>query len=144
MPFNFDEYEDECHLMSDAQLQSELQHYTRAATSGIVGMVSGSVLVIFTFGLSLVGSAVSYAASVNATHKIEILERILSMRSAIQRTRKRDVAAGLLIGTGTAALGLGVGHGVGEIIGQGVVSHSAGVYADRGADYAVDRQSSRR
>jgi hypothetical protein len=125
MPFNPSEFRQWCRGWDDDELQRQYQRYVKQTTQGSTGCAVGVGLAFFTFGLSLVGSAISAAELTNAAMKVDILRAEMARRrKAGTTTRKlevrvRDLGKGLAFGS----VGL-ITSPAGHIAGS-AISHAA-------------------
>jgi hypothetical protein len=100
MPFIPDPYRRWCSNASTAQLEADLRSYTKQVAAGAAGAGTGLALSIFTFGISLIGTAAGTAMAANAGQKMEIIKDELRRREHTTLIRGTDLASGF--GSGMA------------------------------------------
>ncbi|KXJ87572.1 hypothetical protein Micbo1qcDRAFT_208188 [Microdochium bolleyi] len=109
MPFDYEDYDAKCALMSADELQRQWNHYTRLISGGATTTTISGVAAIPTGGVSTIGIVYAGPAIHNARKKREIIDRHFARLGGVHRTRKRDVLTGVVFsGTvGMASMGTG-------------------------------------
>lgn len=107
--FNFKKYDDKCYWMDAEELQREWQHYTRLITGAATSTSISGLALPITFGVSIIGVAMTAPVIHNARKKRDIIEKHMQRLGITHNTRKRDVALGVAVSSTIGVVTLGAG-----------------------------------
>ena len=115
MPFDFEDFRQECADMNDAELASAKHKYTRLA-SGSMGSAALSGALLGPFVVFSIAAAAATAA--NAGSKLGIIESEMDTREQRARTRMRDIFGGFALPVATGGVGHHFSHVANHLISQ--------------------------
>ena len=137
-PFEYNEYRADCLRFTDEQLQQEFQRYNSMMGSSSATMGVGIGLAMFTFGLSLIGTAGGAATARNATKKMQIIEEECNKRGISPVFRKRDFFKGYGVGCTVGA----VTHGAAGHLASSALTHATTHVVHHAASQSVQHATS--
>jgi len=125
MPFDYEDYQKKCDLLTAEELHREWENYTRQIAGGATSTATSVLFSPFTAGISLVGIGLSAPRIHNARKKREIIQAGLEARGETHNTRKRDVIAPMAVAGTLSSLTLGLAGPGADLIAGAAVGHGA-------------------